>query len=126
MSALVSHPQRNSIRLLLRQNQALQSMNASQWSELEPLLTISDYHKGDPLVRIYSPKYLSASFEYLQALESKKKAAADPKADPAKQQEIDYLLNVSDGVSVLRQSHRPTDDRSIGSNHHARGFAVEG
>jgi CRP-like cAMP-binding protein len=51
MSALASHPQRNSIRLLLRQNQALQSMNASQWSELEPLLVISDYRKGDPLVR---------------------------------------------------------------------------
>src|SRR3954463_4343032 len=51
MTALASHPQRNSIRLLLRQNQALQSMDASQWSELEPLLTIADYRKGDPLVR---------------------------------------------------------------------------
>jgi CRP-like cAMP-binding protein len=26
-------------------------MDASQWSELEPLLTIADYRKGDPLVR---------------------------------------------------------------------------
>jgi CRP-like cAMP-binding protein len=51
MTALASHPQRNSIRLLLRQHQALQFMNASQWSELEPLLAISDYRKGDPLVR---------------------------------------------------------------------------
>jgi CRP-like cAMP-binding protein len=51
MTAFASHPQRNSIRLLLRQNQTLQSMDASQWSELEPLLTISDYRKGDPLVR---------------------------------------------------------------------------
>ena len=51
MTALASHPQRNSIRLLLRQNQALQFMSASQWSELEPLLAISDYRKGDPLVR---------------------------------------------------------------------------
>ena len=51
MTAFASHPQRNSIRLLLRQNQTLQSMNASQWAELEPLLVISDYRKGDPLVR---------------------------------------------------------------------------
>jgi len=51
MTALASHPQRNSIRLQLRQNQALQFMNAPQWSELEPLLAISDYRKGDPLVR---------------------------------------------------------------------------
>jgi len=51
MTALASHPQRNSVRLLLRQNQTLQSMNASQWGDLEPLLTISDYRKGDPLVR---------------------------------------------------------------------------
>ena len=51
MSAYASHPQRNSIRLLLRQNQTLQSMNTAQWAELEPLLTISDYRKGDPLVR---------------------------------------------------------------------------
>ena len=36
--------------------------------------------KGDPLVRIYSPKYLSATFEYLQALESRKKTDADPNA----------------------------------------------
>src|SRR3989440_7439744 len=51
MSALASHPQRNSIRLLLRENQALQRMSASQWSELEPLIAIVDYRKGDPLVR---------------------------------------------------------------------------
>ena len=51
MSALSSHPQRNSIRLLLRENQALQGMSAAQWSELEPLIAIADYRKGDPLVR---------------------------------------------------------------------------
>src|SRR5258707_144412 len=51
MTALASHPQRNSLRLLLRENQALQGMSAAQWSELEPLIAIADYRKGDPLVR---------------------------------------------------------------------------
>ena len=47
---IVDHPQHNSIRLLLRQNQVLQGMSAAQWSELEPLLVLADYRKGDPLV----------------------------------------------------------------------------
>jgi CRP-like cAMP-binding protein len=51
MSALSSHPQRNSLRLLLRQNQSLRSLNSAQWAELEPMLAIADYRKGDPLVR---------------------------------------------------------------------------
>src|SRR3982751_831935 len=51
MTTLGAHPQRNSIRLLLRQNQALARMSAAQWAELEPLLTISDYRKGEALVR---------------------------------------------------------------------------
>ena len=51
MTTLASHPQRNSIRLQLRQNAALQGMSAAQWAELEPLLAIGDYRKGDPLVR---------------------------------------------------------------------------
>lgn len=51
MSTLASHPQRNSIRLQLRQNQSLAGMSAAQWSELEPLVVIADYRKGDPLVR---------------------------------------------------------------------------
>src|SRR6266853_2163184 len=51
MTALASHPQRNSLRLLLRENQALQGMSPAQWSELEPLIAIADYRKGDPLVR---------------------------------------------------------------------------
>jgi CRP-like cAMP-binding protein len=51
MTSLASHPQRNSLRLQLRQNQILQGMSAAQWSELEPLLVIGDYRKGDPLVR---------------------------------------------------------------------------
>ena len=51
MTAFLSHPQRNSIRLQLRQNQVLQGMSAGQWSELEPLLVVAEYRKGDPLVR---------------------------------------------------------------------------
>src|SRR5437763_11917269 len=51
MTTLGAHPQRNSIRLLLRQNQALERMNAAQWAELEPLLAIADYRKGEALVR---------------------------------------------------------------------------
>lgn len=51
MSTLASHPQRNSLRLQLRQNIVLQGMTPAQWSELEPLLTIADYRKGDRLVR---------------------------------------------------------------------------
>jgi CRP-like cAMP-binding protein len=51
MTKLSAHPQRNSIRLQLRQNQALPGMSAAQWSELEPQLSIADYRKGDPLVR---------------------------------------------------------------------------
>src|ERR1041384_4388075 len=51
MTGLASHPQKNSVRLQLRQNQSLAGMTAAQWSELEPLLAIADYRKGDPLVR---------------------------------------------------------------------------
>jgi hypothetical protein len=46
MTTLSSHPQRNSIRLQLKQNLLLQGMNQAQWAELEPLLTIADYRKG--------------------------------------------------------------------------------
>ena len=51
MTTLPSHPQRNSIRLQLRQNQLLQGMTPAQWAELEPLLAVADYSKGEPLVR---------------------------------------------------------------------------
>jgi CRP-like cAMP-binding protein len=51
MSALASHPQRNSIRLQLKQNQLLHGMTPAQWAELEPLLVIGEYRKGEPLVR---------------------------------------------------------------------------
>ena len=51
MTTLPSHPQRNSIRLQLRQNQLLQGMTPGQWADLEPLLAVADYRKGEPLVR---------------------------------------------------------------------------
>ena len=51
MTAFLSHPQRNSIRLQVRQNLLLQGMSQPQWAELEPLLLVADYRKGDPLVR---------------------------------------------------------------------------
>ncbi len=51
MAALASHPQRNALRPLLRRNRLLAEMRADQWDELEPLLTIADYRKGDRLVR---------------------------------------------------------------------------
>jgi CRP-like cAMP-binding protein len=51
MTSLASHPQRNSIRLQLRQNSLLQGLTQAQWADLEPLLAVADYRKGDPLVR---------------------------------------------------------------------------
>ena len=51
MTTLAAHPQRNSLRLQLRQNLLLQGMSNAQWSDLEPLLTLAEYRKGDPLVR---------------------------------------------------------------------------
>ena len=51
MTAFPSHPQRNSIRLQLRQNQLLRDLSTAQWSELEPLLAVADYRKGEPVVR---------------------------------------------------------------------------
>ena len=51
MIALASHAQKASIRLQLRQQPVLQGMSSAQWAELEPLLAVADYRKGDPLVR---------------------------------------------------------------------------
>src|SRR5579859_7018601 len=51
MTSLATHPQKNSLRLLLRKNRVLEGMTPAQWSELEPLLVLADYRKGDPLVR---------------------------------------------------------------------------
>ena len=51
MSSLLTHPQRNTIRLQLHQNLMLRGMPPAQWDELEPLLAVADYRKGDLLVR---------------------------------------------------------------------------
>ncbi|TMH82832.1 MAG: Crp/Fnr family transcriptional regulator [Betaproteobacteria bacterium] len=51
MSAIVNHPQVNTIRLQLKQNLILREMPASAWNDLEPLLEVSEYRKGEPLVR---------------------------------------------------------------------------
>ncbi len=51
MTSLASHPQRNTIRLQLRENQLLKHMRPEQREALEPLLAIGEYRKGDRLVR---------------------------------------------------------------------------
>jgi CRP/FNR family transcriptional regulator, dissimilatory nitrate respiration regulator len=51
MASFATHPQRNTIRLQLRQNLILQGMSAPQWGELEPMLAVADYRKGSLLVR---------------------------------------------------------------------------
>ena len=51
MTHLQTHPQRNSIRLQLRRNPLLQGLGAAQYAELEGLLAVADYRKGEPLVR---------------------------------------------------------------------------
>ncbi len=51
MAPIVSHPQRNTIRLQLRQNLMLRGMTPPQWDALEQLLAVAEYRKGDLLVR---------------------------------------------------------------------------
>jgi CRP-like cAMP-binding protein len=51
VSAIGNHPQRNTIRLQLKQNLILREMPGAAWGDLEPLLEIAEYRKGDPLVR---------------------------------------------------------------------------
>ncbi len=50
MTALSSHPQRNTIRLQLRQCMLLAALRRDQWEQLEPLLVVGDYRKADYLV----------------------------------------------------------------------------
>jgi len=49
MSALDRHPEAKILRLQLRQNLMLKHLDAAQWRELEPLLEIMDYSKGEAL-----------------------------------------------------------------------------
>lgn len=50
MSSIDNHPQRNTIRLQLRQSMVLRDLPAAAWAELEPQLEIADFGKGDLLV----------------------------------------------------------------------------
>jgi CRP-like cAMP-binding protein len=50
MSSIHTHPQRNTIRLQLRQSLVLKDMSASAWTGLEPMLEIADFGKGNLLV----------------------------------------------------------------------------
>ena len=49
MSLLAQHPEAKIIRVQLRQNVVLTQLSPSQWDELEPLLDIVDYAKGEAL-----------------------------------------------------------------------------
>jgi CRP-like cAMP-binding protein len=49
MPLLALHPEAKIIRTQLRQNLALRQLTAAQWQELEPLLEIADYPKGERL-----------------------------------------------------------------------------
>ena len=51
MTAIANHPQRNTLRLQLRENLLLKDMLPAQWDALEPLLTVGEYRKGDRLAR---------------------------------------------------------------------------
>jgi CRP-like cAMP-binding protein len=50
MTSLANHPEKNVIRLQLRQNAVLQCLNEEDRAELEPRLTIVDGQKGDFLL----------------------------------------------------------------------------
>lgn len=49
MSLLAQHPEAKIIRVQLRQNVVLTQLSPAQWDELEPLLDIIDYAKGEAL-----------------------------------------------------------------------------
>jgi CRP/FNR family transcriptional regulator, dissimilatory nitrate respiration regulator len=51
MPSIDTHPQRNTIRLQLRQSRVLKDMPATAWTALEPQLEIADLGKGDLLVQ---------------------------------------------------------------------------
>jgi CRP-like cAMP-binding protein len=51
VSAIVNHPQRNTIRLQLKQNLILREMPVPAWDDLEPQLEVAEYRKGEALVR---------------------------------------------------------------------------
>ncbi|GAC1407111.1 MAG: Crp/Fnr family transcriptional regulator [Burkholderiaceae bacterium] len=50
MSTLLTHPERNIIRVQLRQNALLKDLSPDEIAELEPQLSLLDCHKGDYLM----------------------------------------------------------------------------
>lgn len=50
MTAIAAHPQRNTIRLQLRQSATLKKLSPQAFGELEPLLEVMDFKKGNLLV----------------------------------------------------------------------------
>ena len=46
---LSRHPEARTLRSQLGENRALKQLNAQQWRELEPLLEVADYPKGETL-----------------------------------------------------------------------------
>jgi len=50
MTSIDNHPEKNIIRVQLRQNVVLKEMSGQAHEELEPLLTVVDCHKGDFLL----------------------------------------------------------------------------
>jgi CRP/FNR family transcriptional regulator, dissimilatory nitrate respiration regulator len=50
MTSILSHPQRNTVKLQLKQNTTLKSLDAAQWEELEGKLEIVEVKKGHQLV----------------------------------------------------------------------------
>jgi CRP-like cAMP-binding protein len=51
MTPIASHPQRNTIRMQLRQTLLLRDLEQAHLDELEPLLAVAEYRKREPLVR---------------------------------------------------------------------------
>ena len=49
MPLLAQHPEAKIVRLQLRQNIVLKHLDAAQWRELEPMLEVVDYPKGEVL-----------------------------------------------------------------------------
>ena len=49
MPLLAQHPEAKIVRLQLRQNIVLKHLEAAQWRELEPMLEVVDYPKGEVL-----------------------------------------------------------------------------
>src|SRR5687768_8799666 len=49
MARLVRHPDAARLRVELRENRTLKNVTDAQWEELEPLLEVADYPKGETL-----------------------------------------------------------------------------